>query len=199
MSGTSCCAQCTSPAAAAQVVPIPQDLALQLVTFHLGREQQAEDMAEWLAGNAISLLHAGSLSPQGWSALLQQNPALLLSHPRKPRPDDVFAAKWQWPLSSSQLPLAVASLPEAEQLAVVQAALSWWRQQVSGAGSGCLQRCTTTCALLAGSANPATSVQQHRGLQHRTRPAITACTASSSARPMRCRRSSRQPPATWKL
>jgi hypothetical protein len=113
------------------VVPIPQDLALQLVSFHLGSREQRGDMAEWLVNNATKLLHAGTLSAQGWSSLLQQHPELLLAHPRQPAAEPGTTVKWQAPLvGTSQLPLAVASLPEAEQLAVVQAALQWWRQQV---------------------------------------------------------------------
>jgi hypothetical protein len=111
-------------------VPIPQDLALQLVSFHLGRREQRGDMAEWLVNNATKLLHAGTLSAQGWSSLLQQHPELLFTPLRKAAAEDAVTSKWQPRPMPVDFALAVASLPDAEQLAVVQAALQWWRQQV---------------------------------------------------------------------
>jgi hypothetical protein len=112
------------------VVPIPQELALQLVSFHLGRKEQRGDMAEWMVNNATKLLHAGTLSAQGWSSLLQQHPELLLTPLRKPAAKDAVTSKWQPPPAPVDVALAVSSLPEAEQVAVVQVALQWWRQQV---------------------------------------------------------------------
>ena len=105
-----------------QVRLVSPEMAQQLLRF--AHEQHPEVVHAWLANRAELLLVRGALGTDAWAELLLQAPLLLLERPEAA--DGVLVPK----RGELQVPLALASLPAEQQVAVVRAALQHWHRKV---------------------------------------------------------------------